>query len=63
MSWTDPCSNCGEDRADCNCGNWNGYNDPQNKKRGVIAIPIGFSDPPETIGEEFAKLLTQEQAT
>lgn len=25
MSWTDPCSNCGEHRADCECGDWNGY--------------------------------------
>lgn len=25
MSWTDPCSNCGEHRADCTCGDWNGY--------------------------------------
>lgn len=26
MSWSDPCSNCGEHRADCNCGNWNRCN-------------------------------------
>lgn len=25
MSWTDPCSNCGNHRADCECGDWNGY--------------------------------------
>lgn len=24
MSWSDPCSNCGEHRADCNCGDYNG---------------------------------------
>lgn len=24
MSWTDPCSNCGDSRADCNCGDYNG---------------------------------------
>lgn len=22
MSWSDPCSYCGEHRADCDCGNW-----------------------------------------
>lgn len=26
MSWSDRCSSCGENRADCKCGNWNGYN-------------------------------------
>lgn len=26
MSWSDPCSNCGQHRADCDCGDWNGYN-------------------------------------
>lgn len=25
MSWTDTCSNCDEHRADCQCGDWNGY--------------------------------------
>lgn len=25
MSWSDPCSNCGQPRADCDCGDWNGY--------------------------------------
>lgn len=25
MSWEDTCSNCGEHRADCDCGDWNGY--------------------------------------
>lgn len=25
MSWSDPCRNCGEPRADCDCGDWNGY--------------------------------------
>jgi len=25
MSWSDRCSNCGEHRADCDCGDWNGY--------------------------------------
>lgn len=25
MSWSDPCSECGEHRADCNCGDWCGY--------------------------------------
>lgn len=24
MSWSDPCGNCGQHRADSNCGNWNG---------------------------------------
>lgn len=22
MSWLDPCSNCGQHRANCDCGNW-----------------------------------------
>lgn len=25
MSWSDTCSNCGQHRADCDCGDWNGY--------------------------------------
>lgn len=25
MSWTDPCGNCSQYRADCDCGDWNGY--------------------------------------
>lgn len=25
MSWTDPCLNCGDSRATCECGDWNGY--------------------------------------
>ena len=25
MSWSDPCSNCGQSRADCDCGDWCGY--------------------------------------
>lgn len=33
MSWSDPCSNCGAHRADCDCGDWNGY-----KQKGKIKI-------------------------
>lgn len=33
MSWTDKCSNCGEDRADCNCGDWNGYKKKEESKK------------------------------
>lgn len=25
MSYTDPCSNCGQSRVDCDCGDWNAY--------------------------------------
>ena len=25
MSWSDPCGNCGDHRADCSCGDWKGY--------------------------------------
>jgi hypothetical protein len=25
MSWSDPCSECGKHRADCDCGDWCGY--------------------------------------
>ncbi|MGL5749750.1 MAG: hypothetical protein ACRCXT_04435 [Paraclostridium sp.] len=24
MSWNDPCTYCGESRADCSCGHWGG---------------------------------------
>jgi hypothetical protein len=32
MSWTDPCSECGEHRADCKCGDWNGYERKRREK-------------------------------
>lgn len=32
MSWSDPCSSCGRHRADCDCDNWNNYNEKQIKK-------------------------------
>jgi hypothetical protein len=33
MSWTDPCSNCSSHRADCDCGDWNGYEKKKLAKR------------------------------
>ena len=33
MSWTDPCLNCGDSRATCECGDWNGYNKMKQKEK------------------------------
>lgn len=38
MSWTDPCRNCGEHRADCDCGNWNNYKNINKMKTGIELI-------------------------
>lgn len=44
MSWSDPCSNCGEHRADCQCGDWNGYKKAEEeKKKEVFDAHIGIS--------------------
>ena len=32
MSWSDPCSNCGEHRADCECEDYNGMKQSFYKK-------------------------------
>jgi len=34
MSWSDPCGNCGDHRADCSCGDWNGYKRNKMEKEG-----------------------------
>lgn len=46
MSWTDPCSNCGEHRADCQCGDWNGYKkaEEEKKKEATKSLQEGVVD-------------------
>lgn len=38
MSWTDKCKNCGEQRSDCECGNWeiNRFNPKKNKCTDIL---------------------------
>lgn len=38
MSWTDPCSNCGAHRADCDCGNWNNYKNINSMQTGLDLV-------------------------
>ncbi len=47
MSWSDPCSNCGQHRADCDCGNWNGNNGKKNEVTATVPISEEIQLPEE----------------
>ena len=55
MSWTDPCGNCGEHRADCDCGNWNNYKDDQKACLMEPTVRLRFMDVRTQMGVDSYK--------
>lgn len=42
MSWSDPCSDCGRHRADCECGDWNNTNKEEIIKKQPMKKVCGY---------------------
>ena len=56
MSWTDPCGNCGSHRADCSCGDWNGYNKKKTIKELEDLLVFNSEDEKIELQKELNKL-------